>query len=74
LGKSCIGVLQAEGTPTPGNWLSNTITSNWTNPKNAVLRAAYNQLVAAGDTHLEYVSMDELFTYKPVMFTPVLAK
>lgn len=58
-------IVLAEGTPTPGDWLASSISGDWSNPKNAALRSAYDGLKAAGDTHLVYVASEEFFQFKP---------
>ena len=56
-------IVLAEGTPTPGDWLANSVTGDWSNSKNDALRTAFDSL-APMDQNLYYVSAEKLFRYK----------
>ena len=44
--RACVFVLlQAEGTPTPADWLNDSISGVWGNEKNAALRTQYEVLL-----------------------------
>ena len=70
-GHATTPIILAEGTPTPGAWLNNTVNGYWGDAKNAALKAEYTKLVAAGVENLHYISSDELFSFHgPLTPTP----
>eukprot|EP00038_Savillea_parva_P001754 m.107044 g.107044 ORF g.107044 m.107044 type:complete len:263 (+) comp10611_c0_seq1:1876-2664(+) len=73
-GHATTPIVLAEANPRPGDWLANTIHGDWSDPKGAALRAAYNSMVASGDTHLTYVAAGDLFQFAPTpLSSPVAA-
>lgn len=54
-------IVLVEGTPGGDDWLG-TGAAAFHAAERAALRAAYDTLVAGGDTHLAYVTTDSLFT------------
>jgi hypothetical protein len=60
-GHATTPIVLAEGTPTPGDWLNNSVQQVWDNAKNDALHKQYDMLVAEGDKNLHYVEAAQLF-------------
>jgi hypothetical protein len=61
-GHPTTAIILTEGTPTPGDWLSRSISDDWSYPARAALRTAYE---AIDDTNLYYVAAEDLFKFAP---------
>lgn len=65
-------IIMAEGTPLGIDW---AVPASWlmSQQANAALRGAFTQLVAAGDKHLFYVTMEQLFNQTIALDSPTAA-